>query len=157
MVIAPQSEGRVEFNWPAESLTQSGEYVIQTSFKLKEEKLWADAGYEIAFGQFVFEVEYLRNQLRFLMENLRVANGDVNIGVHGSDFTIMFCSKAGSLISLKYAGKEMIALHRHRYSGERLPIMTEDFLKGLLQVLWYAASLARKCVGIRCRRTIKIK
>ena len=32
-----------------------GEYCIHTSMKLTEEKLWADAGYEIAFGQYVFE------------------------------------------------------------------------------------------------------
>ncbi len=38
--------------------------------------------------------------------------------------------------------------HRRHCSGEQVLTMTEVFLKVSIQGLWYAASLARKCVNI---------
>ncbi|MCS0543033.1 DUF4981 domain-containing protein, partial [Aeromonas veronii] len=93
VVIPAQSEGRVDFNWPTTLLEQAGEYVIHASFKLKDEETWADSGYEIAFGQYVFEEKKRIAQVP--SGNLRVAYGTQNVGVHGTDFTIMFCRKAG--------------------------------------------------------------
>lgn len=36
---------------------QPGEYTVTVSFHLKEDTKWAKAGYEIAFGQYVYQVE----------------------------------------------------------------------------------------------------
>jgi len=74
---------------------------------LKETALWANAGYEIAFGQFVYQVG--TREIAQLSGDLRVAHGDVNIGVHGRDFTVMFSKGAGSLASLNYGSEEMIS------------------------------------------------
>jgi beta-galactosidase len=147
VVVAPQSEGRVEFNLPAEISSSSGEYCIQTSFKLKESNLWADAGYEIAFGQFVFQVESSEESVHKHGE-LRVVTGDVNIGVHGRDFTIIFSKQAGSLVSLNYAGKEMIAIPPAPLFWRATTDNDRGYSQGFHSGLWYAASLTRKCVGI---------
>ena len=40
----------------------SGEYVIHTTLLLKEKTIWADQGFELAFGELVFE-EGQRSQL----------------------------------------------------------------------------------------------
>lgn len=142
--ILPQSEGRVEFKWPAEFLNQAGEYVIHTSLKLKEETLWADAGYEIAFGQYVFEEKKQIAQIP--SGNLRVAYGTQNVGVHGTDFTIMFCRKAGSLISMKYGGREMIEAPLLPLFWRATTDNDRGFSQGFTSGCWYAASLARRSI-----------
>jgi beta-galactosidase len=147
VVVAPQSEERVEFTFPAEITNASGEYCIQTAFKLKERNLWADAGYEIAFGQFVFKTESSAEPVQ-MNGNLRVVTGDVNIGVHGRDFTIIFSKQAGSLVSLNYVGKEMIALPPAPLFWRATTDNDRGYSQGFHSGLWYAASLARKCVGI---------
>jgi beta-galactosidase len=147
VVVAPQSEGRVEFNWPAETASASGEYCIHTFLKLRENKPWADTGYEIAFGQFIFRVKGTEG-LTMMKGNLRVVNGDVNIGVHGRDFTIMFSKQVGSLSSLNYAGKEMIALPPVPLFWRATTDNDRGYSQGFHSGLWYAASLARKCVAV---------
>ncbi|WP_155928492.1 glycoside hydrolase family 2 TIM barrel-domain containing protein [Bacillus sp. UNC41MFS5] len=147
VAVAPQSEGRVEFNLPAEIVSAAGEYCIHTSIKLKESKLWAEAGYEITFGQFVFQVELSEEPVQINGE-LRVVNGDVNIGVHGRDFTIIFSKQVGSLVSLNYAGKEMIALPPAPLFWRATTDNDRGYSQGFYSGVWYAASLTRKCVGI---------
>lgn len=146
VVILPQSEGRVEFKWPAELVNEAGEYVIHTSMKLKEEQLWADAGYEIAFGQYVFED--VQNIAQLPSGNLRVAYGTQNIGVHGSDFSIMFCRKAKSLISMKYGDREMIEAPILPLFWRATTDNDRGFSQGFTSGCWYAASLARQSVGL---------
>ena len=52
--VAPESEQYIELVYPT-IFQPSGEYVIHTIFVLKEQTIWADAGFEVAFGEFVFE------------------------------------------------------------------------------------------------------
>src|SRR5699024_2625647 len=103
--IAPGEEKYFKFDFPSE-LTERGEYVIHTSLLLKENTIWAEKGFEVAFGEYIFQ----NGIQEFVIPEgkVRVANGDVNIGVHGDDFQAIFSRKVGSLVSLKYAGKEMI-------------------------------------------------
>jgi len=145
--VEPGSERRFEFNWPRNIEAISGEYSIQASLKLKENTLWAEAGYEIAFGQYVYQTG--RRAAGPARGELRVVHGDVNIGVHGRDFKVMFSKGSGSMVSLNYAGNEMIAL-------PPVPVFwraTTDNDRGFSQSFhsgpWYAASLARKCVNIQ--------
>ncbi|KFL15402.1 beta-galactosidase [Geobacillus stearothermophilus] len=144
--VAPQEEKRVEFDWPLGVMADAGEYCIHASFKLKEKTLWADAGYEVAFGQFVFQI----GSKEFVVPSgkLKVVHGDVNIGVHGKDFTIMFSKQAGSLVSMNYAGKEMIAVPPAPLFWRATTDNDRGFLQDFYSGLWYAASLARKCVKI---------
>ncbi|WHY01231.1 glycoside hydrolase family 2 TIM barrel-domain containing protein [Neobacillus sp. DY30] len=144
--VEPQSEGRFEFDIPEEFEAESGEYCVQTSLVLKESTLWADAGYEIAFGQFVYQVG--TKVITPASGNLRVAYGDVNIGIHGRDFTVMFSKGVGSLVSLNYAGKEIIALPPAPLFWRATTDNDRGFSQGFHSGLWYAASLARKCVNI---------
>ncbi|MDR7238480.1 glycoside hydrolase family 2 TIM barrel-domain containing protein [Neobacillus drentensis] len=146
--VGPLSEGRAEFKLPAGVMSASGEYCIQTSLVLKQKTLWAEAGYEIAFGQFVFQVKAEEKSAAFQGE-LRVVEGDVNIGVHGRDFTILFSKQAGSLVSLNYAGKEMIALPPAPLFWRATTDNDRGYSQGFHSGLWYAASLTRRCVGIK--------
>ena len=42
---------------PVSRETRPGEYTITVSFHLKEDTVWADAGHEVAFGQYVYKVQ----------------------------------------------------------------------------------------------------
>jgi beta-galactosidase len=147
VVVPPQSEGRVEFEWPAELVGGPGEYCIQTSFKLKKKTQWADEGFEMAFGQHVFMVEGPK-ETNVVTSNLRVVKGDVNIGVHGQDFQIIFSKAVGSLVSLNYAGKEMMAQPPVPLFWRAQTDNDRGYAQGFESGLWYAASLAQKCVSV---------
>ncbi len=144
--VEPKCEGRFEFALPEANKDQLGEYCIQTSLKLKESTLWAEEGYEIAFGQFVYQAG--TKEIAPVYGHLRVANGDVNIGVHGRDFTVMFSKALGTLISLNYAGKEMISLPPAPLFWRATTDNDFGFSQSYHSGLWYAASLARQCVNI---------
>ncbi|MBT2692564.1 glycoside hydrolase family 2 TIM barrel-domain containing protein [Bacillus sp. ISL-55] len=144
--VKPQSEGRAEFNFPADIVASPGEYSIQTAFKLKEKTVWADAGHEVAFGQYVFEVK--AEERPAVEGELRVVHGDVNIGVHGRDFSAIFSKQVGSLVSLNFAGREMIAQPPAPLFWRATTDNDRGFSQGFESGLWFAASLARKCVGI---------
>lgn len=131
---------------------EAGEYTVTASLNLKEETLWAEAGHEVAFGQHIFVVE-AEEEVAPMKRTFRVAEGDVNIGVHGRDFSIMFSKQAGTLISVNYAGREMIA-------GQPAPLfwraMTDNdkgFAQGFESGAWFAASLTRKCVNLELIET----
>ena len=142
--VEPQDQKRFEFEWPVDIHNNNGEYCIQVCLKLKKSTLWADAGYEIAFGQFVYQNG--SKDLSYGYGELRVANGDVNIGVHGKDFTVMFSKQVGSLISLNYAGREMIALPPEPLFWRATTDNDRGFAQSYHSGIWFAASLARRCV-----------
>lgn len=133
---------------PAPAFTEPGEYVYQVSAVKKKTELWADAGYETAFGEscrvigaggagggaggagadgaatggasaggadadrvgetcvgknFVEEYHTDNDRLPFT-----VIHGDVNIGVKGNGFHIIFSKQEGGIVSLVYDGREWI-------------------------------------------------
>ncbi|PWU02347.1 MAG: beta-galactosidase [Bacteroidetes bacterium] len=147
--VAAQNEGRIEMHLPVHLTNKPGEYCIHSLLTLKENELWADAGYEIAFGQYIFQVKSeVKENLLPDHENLRVVHGDVNIGVHGNDFTVMFSKQAGSLVSLNYAGREMIATPPAPLFWRASTDNDRGYKQGFHSGLWYAASLARMCTEV---------
>ncbi|WP_407271332.1 glycoside hydrolase family 2 TIM barrel-domain containing protein [Radiobacillus sp. PE A8.2] len=145
--VEPLSESRVDFELPNHLFVESGEYYIHTSLKLKENTLWEDAGYEVGFGQYVF-TEKQTEVVDLIEGNLRVVEGDVNIGVHGKDFTIMFSKQVGSLISVNYAGKEMIEYPPAPLFWRATTDNDRGFAQNFHSGCWLTASLARKCSEI---------
>ncbi len=84
--------------------TEPGEYVRQVSALLKHDTLWADSGYETAFGETITVVEGPSE--KSCEKPLTVVYGDVNIGVMGAGFRVLFSKQEGSIVSLVYDGKE---------------------------------------------------
>lgn len=88
-------------------IDSAGEYVYHVSAVTADQTLWADAGHEIAFAQEVFEVK--DNQIpETTLQKPIIVYGDVIIGVHGENFSMMFDKKEGGISSLKYNGFEYI-------------------------------------------------
>lgn len=149
VVVQPQSKERVEFELPEKVLLQnSGEFCLHVALKLQENTLWAQSGHEVAFGQFIMEKQKIENPISSSNEQFRVVEGDVNIGVHGRDFTIMFSKQVGSLVSVNYSGKEMIAYPPAPLFWRATTDNDRGFAQTFHSGSWYAASLARKCTAI---------
>ena len=101
--VAPLSEET--YALPLEKEEKPGEYAVTVSFHLKEDKVWAEAGHEVAFGQHVYRVEEPK---KACPEGIEVIRSTHNIGVRGAHFEVLFSVLNGGLVSYKYAGKEMI-------------------------------------------------
>ncbi len=129
---------------------EPGEYAHQVSAALKEDGIWAEAGFEVAFGEKVVLVEAdpaeaadpvralsgavgrtddtaaaaapasgsdavktaaCRGQesgIRAGGAAFRVVHGDVNLGVHGDGFSVLFSKVDGGIVSLCFDGREWI-------------------------------------------------
>ena len=101
--VAPLSEET--YALPLTKEEKAGEYAVTVSFHLKEDKVWAKAGHEVAFGQYVYKVEVPK---KACSEGVEVIRSTHNIGVRGAHFEVLFSVLNGGLTSYKYAGKEMI-------------------------------------------------
>ena len=101
--VAPLSEEN--YVLPLAKEEKPGEYTVTVSFHLKEDKAWAEAGHEVAFGQYVYKIEEPK---KTCPEGVKVIRSTHNIGVRGAHFEVLFSVLNGGLVSYKYAGKEMI-------------------------------------------------
>ena len=101
--VAPLSEET--YSLPLAKEEKPGEYAVTVSFHLKKDTVWAEAGHEVAFGQYVYKVEEPK---KACPEGVEVIRSIHNIGVRGAHFEVLFSVLNGGLVSYKYAGKEMI-------------------------------------------------
>ncbi|MCA1032693.1 DUF4981 domain-containing protein [Bacillus timonensis] len=148
--VGPQCKGRIDFYWPNDLLEDPGEYCVHTSLKLRKDTLWAEAGYEVAFGQFVYskQQDIVEEKEVINKGEFRVVEGDVNIGVHGKDFTIMFSKQVGSLVSVNFAGKEMIEYPPAPLFWRATTDNDRGYAQNYHSGCWLTASIARKCTNI---------
>ena len=101
---------------PLKEETLAGEYTVTVSFHLKEDKVWAKRGHEIAFGQYVYCIGQNKSAGQSMFADKGavcrkkpvIIRSNHNIGVRGDHFEAIFSMMYGGLISYKYAGKEML-------------------------------------------------
>jgi len=100
-----------EFPLPLSLPEEAGEYTVTVSFCLRQDTPWAKAGYEVAFGQGVFEGKracaYIADRPVAVKKPLEVIHGHGNLGVRGEDFEALF-SYNGGMVSYRYGGREML-------------------------------------------------
>lgn len=103
-VDVPPMETRV-YPVPFARETAPGEYVITVSFLLKADTKYAKKGYEIAFGQGIYENVEEKEQIE---DTFTVIDGICNIGVKGKKFEALFDRRKYGLVSYRYEGTEML-------------------------------------------------
>ncbi|MBR1729068.1 MAG: DUF4981 domain-containing protein [Selenomonadaceae bacterium] len=125
-----------------------GEQVLTASLCLKSDQIFADSGFEIAFGQAIINSESINHQLPITHYPLHIIKSDINLGVQGDGFSAMFSSAAGNLTSYKFNGVELIE-SLPQLNFWRAPI-DNDYGNGhhLNCAQWKLASLYRRCVKI---------
>lgn len=97
--------GKDVYALPVPEESVPGEYAVTVSFHLKEDTIWAGRGHEVAFGQYVYQIEKPEAACG---KKLTIIKSDHNIGVRGDHFEVLFSVMEGGLVSYKYGGKEMI-------------------------------------------------
>lgn len=81
------------------------EYAITISFVLKENRIWAKAGHEVAFGQHVLKKPIVSYSCD---KQVEVVVGNGNILVRGENFKALFSRMNLGLVSYVYGGVEML-------------------------------------------------
>ena len=81
------------------------EFALTVSFSLREDTLWAKAGHEIAYSQYLFPHAFVPFTCEAPLTFIR---GKFNVGVRGRNFSVQFSSIQPSLTSYVYAGREFI-------------------------------------------------
>ncbi|MGM7721550.1 glycoside hydrolase family 2 TIM barrel-domain containing protein [Metabacillus sp. Hm71] len=144
--VPAQEEKYIALELP--EFEEVGEYAIHTSLHLKEKTIWADQGHEVAFGQFIYDVEKVETLPVVKDSAFHVVHGDVNIGVHGTNFSVLFSRAQGSLVSLNYAGNEMIAAPPYPLFWRAMTDNDKGNHFAFDSHGWYTSSLFRKCTAI---------
>lgn len=151
----PLSESYFELDM-AKYMTEPGEYFVQASFVLRENTLWAEAGYELMTGRSeAFQVKEEKEACRdtFAENSVSVVHGNQNVGIHGRYFDIDLSRKNGGLISMQYKGKEIL---------DRKPVLcfyraSTDNDRGCQYMydsgIWEFVQRWQRCIGFKVEET----
>jgi len=107
--IAPQKTDEVFVPFQKPEIKDGVEYRLLLSFRLKEETVWADAGFEIAWDE--FDLPWYKpatDTEKPTFRPLTVSEDDGSLTITGEDFRYVFDRKKGFLVSLQVSGREMI-------------------------------------------------
>ena len=103
--VAPLSTATVPL--PFGEQAEPGEYAVTGSFRLKEDTAWAEAGFEVAFGQGTWKKEKAEACPR-LQGELFCMTSPWHITVRGEHFFVQFSRLEGALTSYRWGGQEML-------------------------------------------------
>jgi beta-galactosidase len=107
----PGKGTRIAIPFAVPDLFPGAEAFLTLRFSLKEDALWARAGYEIAWEQFVLPyINPQPNKTDSLDEfaAIKVDEKPENVSFLGDDFSLIFDCVKGLLTSFKYQGTELI-------------------------------------------------
>lgn len=111
--VLPRQHKTVRIDGLCDALDSGKDYRLDVSFKLKADKPWAKAGYVQADQQLELHKAIMRPSLASTMDKslqpLKVMQQESKITVTGNGNTIVFDKSTGSLHSLVYGGKTIIA------------------------------------------------
>ena len=106
--VAPLETG--SYDIPFKIPDEKGEYVLTVSFRLKDNRIYASADHELAFGQKVYG-SYAEDGAHLSVHesaSLQLIRGYTNIGVRGDNFEVLFNKRTGELTSYKFGGRQML-------------------------------------------------
>ena len=99
------------------------EFWLRISFHTREDSPWAEAGFEIAWQQFDLSVETPAKKTtaeKFLPLKLFSTNDTVQVA--GTNFSATFSRTTGTLTSLQFDGREILAQKTNEVSGPVLQL-----------------------------------
>lgn len=142
-VVEPLTTEYITVGFPRQE--KAGEYIYEVSACLKENTLWAEAGYEVAFGQLV--VPKMAEVIKKSNSAMEIVHGDVNIGVKGEGFAVMFSKAEGGLSSLRYAGVEYITRTPKTSFWRASTNNDAGAGYGFERAMWMTAGMFQKVIG----------
>ena len=87
--------------------TREGEYCLQCALVLRDKTIWAEAGHEVAFGEYLWSSEVLEER------NAEHTDQKVVLGKHNLGFSIgrtnyLVSQRQGGLVSIRFAEREWL-------------------------------------------------
>jgi len=143
VTVEPGEKAYMKIPFPA--MEDSGEYIFEVSMCLAKDCRWAEAGYEITFGQYVEQIPDVKKDCQSKVE---VIHGDVNIGVKGEGFLVMLSKAEGGLASLQYDGVEYITRAPKTSYWRACTDNDRGSKHGVLRGQWFAAGLYPKLLDV---------
>ncbi len=112
--LAPGTSREISLNYNLPSMESTyEEYVLIVSFHLNEASLWAEAGHEIAFEQFVLPspggLRRVGETILSGQMSLQVAETGEILEIRGKDLRVRFSKANGDLVSYKVKDKELLS------------------------------------------------
>lgn len=143
-VLDVQAQPGEKVTIPLDLPKLDGEYTATISAVLAHDTLYAPAGYEVAFGQVV--LGQWKPTSKPADDGFKVVDGNVNVGVHGNNFHIIFSRSENGIVSLVYDGVEyvtrtpLLTFHRAYTDNDKGAFSPYDFSG------WLAATKGMKKV-----------
>ncbi|MBS4222742.1 beta-galactosidase subunit alpha [Lederbergia citrea] len=115
------------------------DYYMNLTFTLKENTLWAEAGHEIAWAQFLLPLSAAGISSEHIGLPLKAEETYLSYIVKGANFQIEFDKRSGSISSWQHEGKEVM-IEGPKMNFWRAPIdndmyVLEDWKKAYLHLL----------------------
>lgn len=128
----------------------AGEYTLNAVMKLKKRTRWAEQGYPVAFGQFVFHQQGLPVLTQTTVRRpLEIIHGTFNIGARTDQFSVLFSKENKGLLSLRCHGREMLKQVPTPIYWRALTDNDNGCGFGYQSGLWLQASLFQRCIKTR--------
>ncbi len=103
------SKQQIRIPYSRPSVEPGKEYFLNISVCLKDKELWAPAGFEVAWDQFLMPWYQYPEPVQNGTNAVKItANDDDHLVVEGEGFKYIFDKRKGILTSIQYRGKEMI-------------------------------------------------
>jgi len=125
---------------------QPGEYTYEVSMHLAEDTAWEQKGFELCFGQCVKTVAAEKAPCT---KPIEVIYGDVNIGVKGEGFHVMFSRSEAGMSSLQYDGVEFVTRAPKTSYWRAMTDNDRGCKHGFDRGQWLAAGLYQKMTDFR--------
>ncbi len=126
--MRPGTERYITLDYPETG--ESGEYTYEVWMRMAEDCSYARCGHEICFGQFIKTIEEAEKSV---VKPMQIIHGDVNIGVKGDGFHVMFSKSEGGLALYSMTGQNILHVHLKRVFGELVRIMTAELNMAMIE------------------------
>ena len=124
LTLVPGESKVVQLPIEQPELTPGASYDLQVRFSLREDRVWAPAGHVVAEWQFPMPYEVPARPMLDLdqLGQIQCEAGSDKIAVQGEGFELVMDRGTGTLESLRYGGREVLADRREGVSGPRLQV-----------------------------------
>jgi beta-galactosidase len=108
--VKPLSRSIVKIPYLKPSIVPGKEYRLDISSVLKEDEIWAEAGYEVSWEQFELKDWNLpAEKVNRSSSGVSIEESDRRIRLSGNGFSYSFDSSTGELVSILSDGKEVLS------------------------------------------------
>lgn len=146
VTIPPLTEKEIEIDWP--EVNNEGEYIYEIDAVQGRESKGIPVGTELCFAQTIRKISKHENVISE-KKQLRIVDGDVNIGIHGQNFDILISKATGGLVSYIFDGQEILKTTPKTIFARALTDNDRGNNFGFESGYWFTAGKYQKVIDIQ--------